>query len=266
VSCRLSKTPKIYREKILKKPAAFPKYCPIGCPPRPPEWNVREAEFGKTGQDRVDALHELAIESLEEELIGIYDLRGPGQEKYKGRAAIPRLIWRHAGGAPNGKHPHSTRSGRKWRCMQRRLEDVLAAGRAGEEERLRRALELTKKTMEEAAGACGFPKEMAALITSSWASLTDIGAGGQAVQEVTELCEHCELQASEIERLEANERTNEYRAWAKRATENGGGEAHNFTRVPKPWADVVTPGGRHPHGQQGLSTEPQRVVDAELEK
>ena len=60
-----------------------------------------------------------------------------------------------------------------------------------------------------------------------------------------------------------------FRAWAKKATQNGGGAAHAYTKIPKGWQEAVVAGGAHPPRQgmpNGVSSNPQEVVDAELGK
>ena len=61
---------------------------------------------------------------MEEELAAMYGIEEEEKKEYMGDAEKPEFVWRHAGGAPCGRHPASDEKDRRWKRLQRRFEDV----------------------------------------------------------------------------------------------------------------------------------------------
>ena len=97
-----------------------------------------------------------------------------------------------------------------------------------------------------------------------------LGVLPQARAEIADWAEHCEEQADRLQQEAVQERSKAFRTWAEKATQNGGGAAHAYTKVPVGWKEAVVPGGAHPSrtnlGSEGVSSDPQKVVEAELAK
>lgn len=80
------------------------------------------------------------------------------------------------------------------------------------------------------------------------------------------LAHQCMSAADKVEQEEATLRSVEYRAWAKKATADGGGAAHAYAKVPTGWRAALVPDGLHPGRGLRQSSEVQGVVDSELSK
>ena len=130
VRLKLARSPRSFKERVLKKMKQFPLEHPTGCNPKPPQWGTTNATEGLIGGERVDAVHAFFIKGFEHELCDIYGLEATERPKHCGRAHPPKFMWKQACGAASGNHPITDRVGRQWRLMQRRIEDIgLAAGR-----------------------------------------------------------------------------------------------------------------------------------------
>ena len=270
VRLQLSRCPRSYRERVLKRIKQFPLEHRVGCNPKPPAWEAAETLPELPELEQLNSLHSSFVNGLETELCNIYGLEEGERVKHCGRARAPRFEWRQSCGAITGNHPVSNAAGRSWRLVQRRLEDVgLALGR-GRAMQVDNALKKVAVAMQEAGQTCGFHPATGHATTGRWRGLMSIGMVSQARAEVDEMAKWSAKQADRLEEAAAHQRTKAYRKWAKTATENGGGAAHAFTRVPTGWQEAVVPGGAHPsrHGMgiAGVSSDPQKVVEVELRK
>ena len=262
VRLTLAAHPRQYRERALKKVKQFP-LCnpPPGPAPRPPCWSTMAATANLTGQQRIDALHTFVVNGVETELISIYGLEGADADAHRGRAGDPKFVWRHAGGDPKvGDCPASDRAGRVWRLTQRRLEDIAWALKKRQQERLEKALGLIDRDMAElfVEGHCNLGRR--------WRWLLCTWGEAFVQREVEWLAKACSKEADTAEEKHAADRRRSFSQWAKMASGNGGGAAHAFCKVPREWKRELVPGGVHPGGRVGQSSNPQEIADAELRK
>lgn len=120
----LNEKPKQYRERVLKQIAKHPQCIPFGPHPRTPNWDITHITCNLSEQANINALHTFIIDGIETELADACDIPNEERAPYLGRGQVPKFVWRHAGGAPCGNHPVSSRIGRSWRLGQRRAEDL----------------------------------------------------------------------------------------------------------------------------------------------
>ena len=259
IRLKLNEKPRQYRERVLKKVKTFPLFHPIGPIRRPAELDTNSATQDLHGQARIDALHTLVIDGIENELIDLYDIPEVERELFKGRGRAPKFVWRHAGGAPSGKAVASNRTARTWRLLQKRLEDILWALDSGDAFRFHRTLVEAAKDLEDVQHGAGQLVEM-------WRYRVGIGDGVLVYGEIRNLTSHCGNCAEREEQEFSRTRIQGFRDWARAAVKAGGGAAHAYAKVPKHWRAALVPGGPHPGGQVGQSSNPQLVVDAELDK
>ena len=265
VELHLSKSPRAYREKVLKRVKQFPLTTPMGPARKPPNCCTQEVLEGKWGQERLDTLHRFMVQGMEEELTAMYDIDEEEKDAYKGRAEKPEFVWRQAGGAPCGKHPASDRKGRHWRLLQRRFEDVEHAINKGRFEAIDNSLKALTQDVKKGGKVLGYNGKEESRMVNLWRSWIISGCASWVQWEARTRATKCEQQAGTIEKEAAKARAKTFREWAQEATRNGGGAAHRYTKILAGWKAAVVPGGDHPGGKgQGLATNPQKVVDTEL--
>ena len=154
--------------------------------------------------------------------------------------------------------------------MQRRLEDIGLACRRTADGNIDNEMHLAAVAMHESAKFCGHEPVDGYVVTGRWKGLMGLGLEPQALAEARQLAAWCSTEADRLERQAAADRSRSYREWAKKATANGGGAAHAWTKIPTGWKEAVAAGGAHPNrkglGPNGVTSEPQKVVTAELSK
>ena len=281
IRLQLNRSPRSFKEWTLKRVKQFPLVHPIGCSPKPPEWPRYDMEPADTvadtaaaaaaaAEELVSQVHSSFVNGLELELCGVFDLIEEERPQYCGIGATPTFRWRQACEAISGSRPASDASGRAWRFMQRRLEDLELALRRGSAAVVAKALAKAAAAFHVSASACGFSPLERYKSTGRWRGLLICGLKSQVEVEVGELVKHCTSHADRIEKAATQDRRKDYRAWAASATKNGGGAAHAFTKIPTGWVEAVVPVGAHPSrqgmGSEGISSDPQKVVAAELSK
>ena len=269
VRLKLCEKPRQYRERVLKRVKQFPKFIPYGPHPEPPDRCTTEATKGLSGQSRIDALHAFMVDGIEAELADAYGIHGDERQAYVGRARKPQFVWRHAGGAPAaGDRPASNRGGRILRLLQRRLEDLQWAWHNQQRERMRTGLALANRDLETALDVAEVAEYLGEVrgMAGRWGWLIYFGCGTQMEAEVEELAERCRKGADAKEEEAASSRRKGFRDWARQASMAGGGAAHAFCKIPREWKAALVPGGTHPGGRVGQSSNPQEVVTAELSK
>lgn len=239
-------------------------------PEPPPSWDTSVVTAGLTGVERINAVHSFFVEGFEQEMCDIHGVEAEDRAKHCGRARTPVFMWKQACDTSASEKPSSSVEGRHWRLMQRRLEDITHAAGRGTAVGVDKALRQAAVALHEAGSFCGHDPATGYTVTGRWRGFMALGLMPQALAEAREMATWCAGRADCLERMAASERTKAYRMWAQKATQNGGGAAHAFTKMPLGWQDVLVPGGAHPSrigmGCAGVSSDPQEVVAVELEK
>lgn len=212
-----------------------------------------------TGQAKINTLHTFVVQGVEVELANAFGIEHRDRPQYFGRALPPKFVWRHAGGAPNAQRPASDRMGRLYRLAQRRLEDILWAASRGQNQLLIYSVKLASRDLELIQGSY-------AALGPRWNRMFASGFGPWMLEEVRNWAEFCLLEADKLEQEAGKAHIKGFRDWACKATMAGGGAAHAYCKLPKAWRAALVPDGPHPGSAVGQSSEPQKVVDAELLK
>ena len=101
-------------------------------------------------------------------------------------------------------------------------------------------------------------------VLRTWTGFFLTGQAAEAMSSIGHYISACEKEAERCEKGYAKARKAAARMWASKATKNGGGEAHRFTKVPVGWNETLAPVGPHPVGELGATSDLAKVVEHEL--